>query len=156
MGLEARSNNLLIHNIGAETVVYDRDRQTAHRLNETATAVWQRLNGQTSAEEIATDLRCDSNVVIMAIDHLQSAHLLEGKDPTLVNRRSAVRKVARLAAAGAVLPVVSSIAAPMPAMAHSGEQCFSESFTSGTSGWNLLWGGPSSGTSGSSGTGETC
>ena len=44
MGPEARSNNLLIHNVGAETVVYDRDRQTAHRLNETATAVWQRLD----------------------------------------------------------------------------------------------------------------
>ena len=60
MGLEARSNNLLIHNIGAETVVYDRDRQTAHRLNETATAVWQRLDGQTSTEEIASDLRWPS------------------------------------------------------------------------------------------------
>ena len=98
----------------------DRDRQTAHRLNETATAVWQRLDGQTSAEEIASDLRYDSNVVIMAIDHLQSAHLLEARDPSLVSRRSAVRKVARLAAAGVVLPVVSSIPAPMPAMALSG------------------------------------
>ena len=122
---EARSNNLLIHNVGDETVVYDRDRQTAHRLNETATAVWQRLDGQTSAEEIASDLRYDSNVVIMAIDHLQSAHLLEAKDPSLVSRRSAVRKVARLAAAGVLLPVVSSIAAPTSAMALSGVR-FSE------------------------------
>ncbi len=127
---EARSNNLLIHDVGAETVVYDRDRQTAHRLNETATAVWQRLDGQTSAEEIATDLRYDSNVVIMAIDHLQSAHLLKAKDPSLVSRRSAVRKVARLAAAGVVLPVVSSIAAPTPAMELSG--CSSSSSCSGT------------------------
>ena len=78
-----------------------------------------------ASEEIASDLRCDSNVVIMAIDHLRSAHLLEGKDPSLVSRRSAVRKVARLAAAGVVLPVVSSIAAPMPAMALSG--CVSSS-----------------------------
>jgi len=101
-------------------VVYDRDRQRAHHLNETATAVWQRLDGQTSTEEIATDLRCDSNVVIMAIDHLQSAHLLESNDPSLVSRRSAVRKVARLAAAGVVLPVVSSIAAPTPTMVQSG------------------------------------
>ena len=130
MGREARSNNLLIHNVGAEAVVYDRDRQTAHRLNETATAVWQRLDGQTSAEEIASDLRYDSNVVIMAIDHLQSAHLLKAKDPSLVSRRSAVRKVARLAAAGVVLPVLSSIAAPTPAMALSG--CSSSSSCSGT------------------------
>ena len=128
MGLQARSNNLLIHNVGAETVVYDRDRQTAHRLNETATAVWQRLDGQTSAEEIATDLRCDSNVVIMAIDHLHSAHLLKAKYPSLVSRRSAVRKVARLAAAGIVLPVVSSIAAPTPAMALSGVASSSSSW----------------------------
>ena len=126
MGLEARSNNLLIHDVGAEAVVYDRERKTAHRLNETATAVWQRLDGQTSTEKIASDLGYDSNVVIMAIDYLQSAHLLEGKDPSLVSRRSAVRKVARLAAAGVVLPVVSSIAAPMPAMAMSGEVCYSD------------------------------
>ena len=81
--------------------------------------MWQQLDGKTSTEEIASELRYDSNVVIMAIDHLQSAHLLEGEDPSLVSRRSAVRKVARLAAAGVVLPVVSSIAAPMPAMALS-------------------------------------
>ena len=142
MGLEARSNNLLVHNVGAEMVVYDRDRQTAHRLNETATAVWQRLDGRTSATRIASDLRCDPNVVIMAIDHLQGAHLLEAKDPSPVSRRSAVRKVARLAAAGLVLPVVSSISAPMPAMAASGGQAgagcvFSGSGTTDdlTAGW---------------------
>ena len=68
--------------------------------------------------------------LIMAIDHLQSAHLLEGKDPSLVSRRSAVRKVARLAAAGVILPVVSSIAAPTPAMALSGCSSSSSSCSS--------------------------
>ena len=118
--LKARSNNLLVHDVGAETVVYDRDQQVAHRLNETATAVWQRLDGETSVAEIASGLRCDMSVVTMAIDYLQEAKLLEAEAPSFVSRRSAVRKVAGLAAAGLLLPVVSSIAAPTPAMAQSG------------------------------------
>ena len=117
---KARSDKLLVYEIGQELVVYDPERHKAHRLNATAAIVWRKFDGKTSVEQIADEMECDQSVVMLALDHLKQAHLLTSEDSGTVSRRTALRKVASIAAAGMVLPVVASISAPLAATAQSG------------------------------------
>jgi hypothetical protein len=126
---EARQDRLLIEEVLDEVVVYDQDRNRAHRLNRTAALVWRHCDGRTSVEELAAllrkalDLPAEERLVWVALDQLGKAHLL--RDPVLrpaeqagVSRREAIRRLG-LGAAGALLvPVVTSISAPTPAMAQ--------------------------------------
>ena len=116
---KTRDDNLLVHQIEDEMVIYDRTQQKAHRLNEAAAKVWSRLDGKRSVSKIAGELDVDESVVALAVDDLANAQLLESSEPVSVSRRSALRRVASAAAVGVLLPVVTSIPAPLAAMAHS-------------------------------------
>ncbi len=115
---KARENNLLAHEVEDETVVYDKTRQQAHRL-ETVAKVWSLLDGKRSVSEIAGELQVDESVVALAVDDLANAQLLESSEPLSVSRRTALRRVASAAAVGVLLPVVTSISAPLAAQAQS-------------------------------------
>ena len=117
---KARESHLLVHQVEDEMVVYDRERKLAHRLNEAAAKVWSRLDGERTVGEIAGDLEVDESVVALAVDHLASAQLVESGEPLSVSRRAALRRVATAAAIGVLLPIVTSIPAPLAAMAQSG------------------------------------
>lgn len=121
---KARKSHLLVHQVEDEVVVYDKKRQRAHRLNDTAAKVWSLLDGERTTSEIAGDLDVDESVVTLSIDHLASAHLLESSEPLSVSRRKAIGRVASAAAIGFLLPVVTSIAAPSAAQALSGSPSF--------------------------------
>ncbi len=117
---EIYDKHLLVQEIGDEYLVYHRRYQCAHRLNSTVAAVWRRLDGKRTPEEIAESMGCDLSVVQLALRQLEDAHLLKNSKPQPISRRSALRKVAAVAAVGVVLPVISSIAAPTAAQAQSG------------------------------------
>ena len=117
---KARKNQLLVHPLDDEMVVYDRTQKRAHRLNVAVSRVWSLLDGERSMNEIAGELEMDESVVALAIDDLANAQLLETSEPLSVSRRSALRRVAGAAAVGVLLPVVTSIPAPLAAMAKSG------------------------------------
>ncbi len=119
----ARNENLLIHEVDGELVVYDRGRKEAHRLSASAALVWKHLDGTKSVSDLAElvsrefDVTEGEDIVLSAIAQFEDAHLLvtDGE----VSRRQAVRK---LVAAGAMAAMVTSIAAPTAAMAMSHEQ----------------------------------
>lgn len=117
---KARESHLLVHPVEDEMVVYDRKRKRAHRLNEAAAKVWSLLDGERTVSEIAGDLDVDESVVALAVDHLANAQLLEPSEALSVSRRSALRRVVSAAAIGVLLPAVTSIPAPLAAMAQSG------------------------------------
>ena len=117
---KTRGDNLLVYQVEAEMVVYDRKAKLAHRLNEAAAKVWSRLDGERSVGEIAGDLEVEESVVALAVDDLANAELLESSEPLSVSRRSALRRVASAVAIGVLLPVVTCIPAPLAAMAQSG------------------------------------
>ncbi len=100
-------------------VVYDKKRKQAHRLNVAVAGVWSLLDGERSVNQIAGELELDESVVALAIDDLANAQLLGTSEPLSVSRRSALRRVASGVAAGVLLPVVTSIPAPLAAMARS-------------------------------------
>ena len=116
----ARENSLLVHQVEDEVVVYDRTRKQAHRLNEAAAKVWDRLDGEKTVSEVTGEIDVDESVVALAVDDLAKAQLLESSEALSVSRRNALRRVASVAAVGFLLPAVTSIAAPLAAEAKSG------------------------------------
>ena len=148
----ARTEGLVIQELPDEVLVYDRDRDKAHCLNQTAALVWKYCDGKTTVPTIAkrlerdlkTDL-VDEKVVWYALGQLGKDHLLEESvaPPALLagmSRREMVR-VLGLAAVVAV-PLVTSIVAPTPAQAATclpsgsactaGSQCCSTICSAGT------------------------
>ena len=49
-----RRQDLLFRVIDREAVVYDRERKAVHRLNPTATFIWEHCDGTRSASDLAT------------------------------------------------------------------------------------------------------
>jgi hypothetical protein len=123
----ARTEGLVVHELPDEMLVYDRDRDKAHCLNQTAALVWKYCDGKTTvsnmAEQLGRDLRAErveENVIWYALDQLGKDNLLdEAVTPPAIllgmSRREMVR-VLGVAAAVAV-PLVTSIIAPTPAQA---------------------------------------
>jgi hypothetical protein len=119
----ARREAVLSTDLGDEVVVYDSKEHRGHCLNRPAALVWRRLDGQTSMDDLVTDLRkevdglADEETVRLALDELDRAQLLEGRlDPPAspeASRRSALRRIGVAAGSGALLlPAISSILAP--------------------------------------------
>lgn len=123
----ARKDGLLVQEVGDELVIYDQERHRAHRLNQTAALVFRHCDGQTTVKELATllqtelDVPADEEMVWLALDRLDKAHLLRERltrpaGVAGVSRRQVVRRLAKTAAL-ALLPVVTTLMAPTPAMA---------------------------------------
>ncbi len=122
----ARKDGLVIKESSGEVLIYDRDRDKAHCLNQTAALVWKRCDGNTSVSRIAKSLEhdlqtpIDDSLVWYALLQLEKDHLLGEKlsgPPvgTGMNRRDMIRTLGLATAVG--LPVVTSIVAPTPAQA---------------------------------------
>ena len=128
----ARTTDLTIEALPSETVVYDTTNHRVHCLNEMAGLIWRHCDGKSSVDQIAgrlsEDLKLpvDSDVVKLGLRELSKRHLLvpdpEGPELPTISRRGLGR---RLALAGGtlvtLLPAITSIVAPTPAMAKSGD-----------------------------------
>jgi Coenzyme PQQ synthesis protein D (PqqD) len=120
MSPKARTERLLTQEVGAELVVYDLDRQEAHRLNSSAALVWRHCDGRTSTGQLTSllavelGLPSDPRLVEDALGELERAHLITG--PTGISTR---QKVALAGALALLIPVVESLVAPTPAAAFS-------------------------------------
>ena len=125
----ARSEDLVVEELPEETLVYDLKRHKAHCLNRPAAVVWRHSDGRTSTTQLArilaeeSELPQDEGIVRFALNRLQKAKLLEdGTDiPTVAAGHSRRELVKRLALGGLamLLPVVTTMVAPVPAMAAS-------------------------------------
>jgi hypothetical protein len=125
----ARSDQLLIKEVGDELVVYDQTNHSAHRLNQPAARVWRLCDGRQSIDDLARRLGeesqhpVDRRYVEIAVDELCQAGLLSdhAAGTETLPRRAAVRRLGRLAGI-ALLPLVTSIVAPTPADTQSSPQ----------------------------------
>lgn len=123
MNPQARTKGLVVRDLSGEVIVYDLDRHQAHCLNSTAAAVFRHADGQHSRSQIATHLgaagRPGTDVVDLALEQLETAHLLENALPAEtaagLSRRDVVRRVGLGAAV--LLPLVTSVLAPTAAEA---------------------------------------
>jgi hypothetical protein len=106
---KARSEGIITKDIDGELLIYDRTRDRAHCLNETAGAVWKLCDGRRSVAEIAGQLQPKEDsrqrteasrqkaesfkpppvfehVVWLALDKLQRSYLLEAPKPELPHK----------------------------------------------------------------------
>lgn len=124
----ARTNQLKIESLPDETVVVDLDRNKAHCLNKTASAVWGYCDGKTTPAEMAARLHSEfglparESLARNAIQQLAKANLLEagslGEPPLkLPTRREMSRDLSIRAAL--LVPLITSIAVPTAALAQS-------------------------------------
>jgi hypothetical protein len=124
----ARSEEIITKRIDGELLVYNRLRDEAHCLNETAAAIWKRCDGRTTPNEIAELLSkeigrtIDQRLIWLGLDELGRKHLLtEIEDQPgatrafTLSRREAIRRIGLGAAIA--LPVIVTITAPTPAQA---------------------------------------
>ena len=147
----ARREGLVVRELPDEVLIYDRDRDKAHCLNQTAALVWKYCDGKTTVPAIARQLErdletkpIDDKVVWFALSQLSKDHLLEGSiaPPAMLSgmtRRDMVRALG--VAAAIAVPLVTTIVAPTPAQAStclptgsgcsSGLQCCSGTCSSG-------------------------
>ena len=123
----ARTEGLVIQELPDEVLIYDRDRDKAHCLNQTAALVWKYCDGKTTVPNMARKLAreldsaaIDEKVIWYALDQLSKDHLLEESlaPPAMLagmSRRQMVRTLGLTAIVA--VPLVTSIMAPTPAQA---------------------------------------
>ena len=124
-----RQQGLVTLTLPTEVMIYDTERHEAHCLNQAAALVWEQCDGLTPpaamARRVAAGLGAavDEAVVEHALDQFATFQLLEPGSPARppserVSRRELMLRLGL--AANVLLPLVSSIAAPIPAQAQSG------------------------------------
>ena len=127
---KARHENLVVQELGDETVVYDEKRNHVHRLNRTSSLVWKNCDGRKTVADLAELIQVEmgasvtEEIVWLALEQLEKERLLEEKlvrpeDAKNVTRRQMLKKAALVGGMTLLLPVVQSIVAPTPAMAMS-------------------------------------
>jgi Coenzyme PQQ synthesis protein D (PqqD) len=119
----ARTEGLVVEEIGDELLVYDLDTDEAHSLDPVAAAIWRACDGTTTTADIAARLNLDEGAVQATLKHLGELNLLTGEARVVAvthSRRAVLRRGLVAGAAGAVaIPVIRSIVAPATADAIS-------------------------------------
>lgn len=125
---KARTENIVVQDVGTELLIYDLKINKAFCLNETAALVWEFCDGRQTVSEITAQIekRLGSNVneemILLALRQLADNRLmldLKGSAPELkgVRRREALLKIAQ--ASIIAIPLVTSVVAPSAAFAAS-------------------------------------
>ncbi len=129
----ARTEKLLIQEVGNELIIYDRERNASHCLNPMAAQVWHYCDGQNTIKDIAKLLEKELNqdvdtqqLVWQALKDLERCHLIEeyisqSTNAASISRRKVIKTAVLVGgfAIGSLSPAIRSIIAPTPAMAGS-------------------------------------
>jgi hypothetical protein len=128
----ARSEDLLIENVGDETVVYDLETKEAHCLKAVAAFVFAHADGTRSLTEITEMARglsrpeIGEQEILEAVEQLEEIDLLARPLVALedgLSRRQMVKQVAYTgAAAVTATTLITTIAAPSAMAACTGQQ----------------------------------
>jgi hypothetical protein len=127
----ARKDGLVVSELSDELLVYDRDRNKAHCLNETAASIWNHCDGQTTVSRMRDLLQeqasepLDEQVIWYALDQFAKDHLLEErvKRPAGIDRLSRRQLIQRIGLAASIPLVVSVIAPTVFAAASCTQLC---------------------------------
>ncbi len=133
----ARTEKLMIQEVGNEIVVYDQKNHASHSLNAMATRIWELCDGHNTIDDIAQLLKEELNLPVdedtdirvliwLTLEELERFHLLKNyRTEPIADSNISRRKVVKTAtilggfAIGSMFPVVRSIIAPAPAIAVS-------------------------------------
>ena len=117
----ARSEDLVVEELGDELLVYDLTTDQAHALGPAAARVWRACDGKTDAVAFSVELGLDGETVTRALEELRECGLLDdgSKLAPGISRRDLSLRVAKVGGAVAASPLIASLAVPAPAEAQS-------------------------------------
>jgi hypothetical protein len=126
----AASANILIQEIGAETLVYKLDTHQYFHLNKISTLVWQNCDGRKQIDQIAAEVgktlkqAVSEDLVWLTLESLKNQDLVTGRLTTPakyngLSRRQMIKEIG-LTAGAVSLPLIVSMMAPVAANAQSG------------------------------------
>lgn len=130
----ARTDELVVEQVGDEVLIYDQRIHDAHCLSAAAGQVWRACDGKTPPQQLGAQLGLDRRTVERALEELDRCRLLDGGSESGMTRRQATRRFAKVGAAAAAAPLIYSIVSPVAAAAQSFEACFKLSGDCGTTG----------------------
>jgi hypothetical protein len=127
----ARSEDLIVEELGEELLVYDMKSDRGHCLSPMAARVWRRCDGRTSAKDMSAELDLDPDAVGRALDELTACKLLQPTPELSVvavsgagaTRREVATRLVKAGAVAAAAPLIVSVAAPTPAQAQTALFC---------------------------------
>ncbi|HET6771648.1 MAG TPA: hypothetical protein VFH75_08420 [Actinomycetota bacterium] len=128
----ARTERLIIEDIGAETVVFDEDTGQAHQLSPIASIVFARSDGGNSVTQLAELASSalgevvDERHVRVALAHLDEQGLM-ASSPRTISRRTMLRRTGAAAGVAFATPVITSIMTPAFAQDSPPADCPAES-----------------------------
>jgi hypothetical protein len=120
---------LVVEELGDELLVYDRITNQAHCLTAVAARVWQACDGEGTTAGFAAKLDLPGESVMHALAELEAKGLLQDTPHVHVGggmtRREVALKTAKVGAAAAAVPLIWSVAGPIPEAAATPtiEQC---------------------------------
>jgi len=128
----ARKSDLFAENLPEEVIVYDKSRDKVHCLSKTAAAIWESCDGTKSVDDLAQIVEAklgapaDREAVLLALEELKKADLMEAgpvtaPDIASSSRRDAMAKMA-LASSALVATIVASAPAAHASAGHQGNQ----------------------------------
>ena len=121
----ARSEDLIVEELGDELLIYDSKANYGHSLSPDAARVWRRCDGKTPREGLSAQLDLNAKTVERALDELDRCELLEERPVAAqgTTRRELTVKMVTVAGAAAAAPLILSVAAPTPAQAATLNFC---------------------------------
>lgn len=125
---KARLKNLEVQELSDETLLYDLERHKAHCLNRSVALVWKASDGTRDVSQIAAALQeelktpVQEEVVWVALEQLQKAHLLEIMATRPESAKLSRREMARTLGKAALIPAIASLLAPTAAKAATCKQ----------------------------------
>src|SRR3954463_7744157 len=119
----ARTEGLVVEELGEDLLVYDLERNEAHSLGAVAARVFQACDGKLTIDELSSTLDMDRDAVVEAVEGLSTCNLLDEHVEGGITRRGLSLRAVKLGAAAAAAPLIVSIAAPTAAMAVTEAFC---------------------------------
>lgn len=120
----ARTDELVVEQVGDEVLIYDQRTHDAHCLSAAAGQVWHACDGRTPREQLAGRLGLGAGTIEHALEELDRCRLLDGASEPGLTRRQVTSRFVKAGAAAAAAPLIYSIVSPVPAAAQSVNQCF--------------------------------
>ena len=141
---KASAHDMVVQELDAETLVYDKKRHQAHCLNPLASLIWRHCDGQRSVPDLARlaheqlGVPNDVQLIEVGLHDLAYANLLviapkATPEQRQYSRREVARRLGVAAAAGLILlPVITSVGTASAASIASPKSTTTSTSTSTT------------------------
>ncbi len=129
----AKTEDIVVQELPKEILIYNLRENKAFCLNPTLSLVWKHCDGKTDVPQIIKhfekemSLQVDPDFVFLALDELRKTELISNYQPKFDDRLSRRKVLLNYALPMAMLPVITTLIAPLSSQAASSPVCAANS-----------------------------